>query len=268
MARRSFTKEAEGRIAIHHHLVLVTLAGGARRCEVDMECGHRYEGEDFPGAVSFVPAGCSRHVALRDVQSEWASISLRPDLLNKMTLGADGDRAIEIPAFTNLRDPLISSMLAAFAQLRQGRETIDPAYGDAMATALAQHLIARYGQTEGISRPADSKLPSWRLRRIADYVEAHLDTPIQVGDLAGIAGLSVGHFHRALQATIGRTPLGFITDRRIARARHLLAEGDIPVTELSLLVGFSSPSHFARLFRRATGISPSEYRKGIRPSDP
>ncbi|WP_298726079.1 AraC family transcriptional regulator [uncultured Ferrovibrio sp.] len=271
MARRPFAKEAGGRIAINHHLILVTLSGGARRCQVATECGHRYDGEDFAGAVSFIPAGCSRHVMLQNVQSEWASISLRPDLLDLSILNAEGDGVIEIPAFTNVRDPLIFGMLTSFAQLRQESDSIDASYADAMTLALARHLMTRYGQGRAfphgaLRNPASWKLPPWRLRRIADYVEAHLDKPIQVGDLAAIAGLSVGHFHRALQATISQTPLDFITSRRIARARQLLAEGDIAVTELSLLVGFSSPSHFARLFRRATGVSPSEYRKGLRPS--
>lgn len=252
MARRTFAKEAEGRIAIHHHLILVTLAGGARQCDVTTDCGHRYSGEDFPGAVSFVPAGCGRHVVLRDVQIEWASISLRPDLL------ADA----EIPTFTNLHDPLIASLLAEFARLRRLDEQLDPTYCDAMGVALAQHLMVRYGQ-KATAKRGDQKLPAWRLRRITDYVEAHIDAPIQVAELAAIASLSVGHFHRALQATIGQTPLGFITHRRIERARQLLAEAPIPVTELSLQVGFASPSHFSRLFRRATGVSPSEYRKGL-----
>jgi AraC family transcriptional regulator len=125
-------------------------------------------------------------------------------------------------------------------------------------------LARRYGKVSITTPQGDLRLPAWRIRRITDYVEAHLDESIQVADLARIVGLSTGHLHRALRATVGVTPLEFINQRRIERARQILATEGTTVTELSARVGFASPNHFARLFRRATGVSPSEYRRGVR----
>lgn len=262
-ARRSHTRDVEGQITLPHALLLVTLSGGARHLEVTAACGHRYAGDDFAGAVSFVPAGCGRRLSMRDVQAEWASISLRPDLLDHAVAGLG--QPFEVPTFTNVRDPLVSSLVAEFVRL-QAIDQLDPAYCEAMARALAQHLAYRYGKASPPMAQASLRLPAWRLRRITEYVEAHLDTSIEVADLAGLVGLSPGHFHRALRATLGMTPLELINRRRIERAQHLLATEGTPIVALALRVGFASTSHFSRIFRRVTGVSPSEYRSGARRS--
>lgn len=263
-ARRSYTKDVEGQMVLPHHLVLVTLSGGARRLEVTTDCGHRYAGDDFPGAVSFVPAGCGRRLKMRDVEAEWATISLRPDLFNEAARSRGEACTVEVPTFTNVRDPFVSGLVAELARLLAASDRLDAVYCNVMATALAQYLVHRYGKASVATQRAELRLPAWRLRRITNYVEVHLGGNIQVADLARTVELSVGHFHRALRATVGMTPLEFINHRRLELARHLLATAGMPVTELSALVGFSSPSHFARLFRRATGLSPSEYRHGMK----
>jgi AraC family transcriptional regulator len=262
--RRHFTKEVEGWIALPHDLVLVTLSGGARRLEVTADCGHRYAGDDFPGAVSFVPANCGRRLKMHEVQAEWATISLRPDLLREGLRGLGDDHAVDVPAFTNVRDPFVAGLVGEIARLFATHGRLDSAYCETMAAALAHYLARRYSNVSIGTQQTDLRLPPWRVRRIADYVEAHLGETIQVADLARTVELSVGHFHRALRATLGITPLEFINHRRIERARRLLATEGTSITELGMRVGFASPNHFARLFRRATGLSPSEYRSGAR----
>jgi AraC-like DNA-binding protein len=79
---------------------------------------------------------------------------------------------------------------------------------------------------------------------------------IRISDLAELVGLSCGHLHRAFRATTGKTPLAFINERRIEQAMAMLAQDHASVAEVSLRCGFLSPSHFARLFRRSTGVSP------------
>jgi AraC family transcriptional regulator len=262
--RRPFTKDVEGSIALPHDLVLVTLSGGARRLEVTADCGHRYVGHDFAGAVSFVPANCGRRLKMHDVQAEWATISLRPDLIRETLQALSEEHIVDVPTFTNVRDPFVASLVAEIARLFAANRRLDLAYCDTMASALAHYLAHRYGKVGVIARQTDLRLPAWRLRLITDYVETHLDEPMQVADLARTVDLSVGHFHRALRATVGATPLAFINHRRIERARQILATEGTPITELSARVGFASPTHFAHLFRRATGLSPSEYRSGVR----
>lgn len=259
-ARRPYTEIVEGTICIPQHLVLVTLNGRAERFEVNSACGHRYSGGDRPGAVSFVPANCERQLRFFNVQSEWASISFSPALVDNDTL--DG------ATFTNGDDPFMAGLVAEVARLHAADGALDPTYCDAMSWALAHYLARRYGRPSVGSDPRSWKLPPWRLRRIADYVEARidgdLDGEVRIADLAGLVGVSPGHLHRAFRMTTGKTPLEFINERRVQRAMQILKKESASIAEIALRIGFLSPSHFTRTFRRITGLNPSVYRGGRR----
>jgi AraC-like DNA-binding protein len=107
--------------------------------------------------------------------------------------------------------------------------------------------------------PVSGLAPSAR-RRVAGYVDAHLDESLPLETLARVAGLSRSHFAAAFRETNGTSPHRWVLERRIERAKALLADPALPVTEVALAAGFGSSSHFATAFREATGLRPSDYR--------
>ena len=260
-AHRAYTRIVEGIIRVPQHLVMVTLRGGASALEVSSSCGHRYSGADHPGTVSFVPAHCERQLALRDVEAEWASISLSPELFDAKAIeerGASGP--FEISAFTNRDDRFVSALLREMTRLDAIDGALDPTYCDTMSWALSRYLARRYGEARVQPGAVTWKLAPWRVRRVEAYVEAHLAEPIRVADLADLVGVSLGYFHRAFQLTLGKTPLEFITERRVQHAMQCLQRDDAPIAAIAIRVGFASPAHFSRLFRQYAGVSPSEFR--------
>ena len=258
-ARRSYTEAVEGTIRTPDHLVLVTLRGGARHLEVTTDGGHRYAGSDRAGAVSFVPADCERRLKLSGVCSEWGSIAWRPDPFDR----AEGDgQILHLAPFSNVDDPFVAGLVGEFERLLTLDGGLDPAYCETMSHALARYLTRRYGQCAAGRAHHSWKLPRWCIRRITDYIEAHIAGPIFVADLAELIDVSEGHLHRAFRATAGVTPLAYIHERRIQRAKALLSSERLSVGEVALRVGFVSPSHFTRTFRRVTGSNPSRWRPG------
>lgn len=255
-ARREPTPRVEGEIRLPQHLLLLTVRGGAEALDVRSDCGHRYRGRDSAGAVSFVPAGCGRRLSMIRVQAHWASLTLDPQLFDAATSSA-------LRAFTNRRDPLLQGLLSTLEQTFRRDHALDRDYLDALGVAAARHLAATARAASGDDlETRSSALPGWRVRRIADYVDAHLDRPIRIGDLAALVGLSEGHLHRAFRASLGLTPLAYVQQRRIERAMDELARHpETPLLDLALRVGFTSPGHFARTFRRIAGVSPSRYRR-------
>jgi AraC family transcriptional regulator len=264
-ARRPFTAAVEGTIRTPDHMVLVTLSGGAEHLEVTTDCGHTYAGPERAGAVSFVPAHCERKLSMTGVCSEWASVAIRPEL---MGCGDDDEPtskslSLDVAPFSNVDDPFLASLVAELARLHAADGRLDEAYCEAMSHALAQYLARRYGRRRATGDASHAwTLPRWRVRRIAEYVEAHLGENILVADLASLVGVSAGHLHRAFRHTVGVTPLDYINERRIQRAVEILAMERPSVVELALRVGFLSPSHFTRTFRRVTGVNPSRYLQG------
>jgi transcriptional regulator GlxA family with amidase domain len=104
-------------------------------------------------------------------------------------------------------------------------------------------------------------LPPQALRRVREYVETHVHRNIDLETLAGTAELSVYHFARAFKQSTGVTPHGYVLQKRIERAQDMLVRTDLPLSEIALDTGFADHSHFARQFRRLTGMSPSEVRR-------
>jgi AraC-like DNA-binding protein len=99
-----------------------------------------------------------------------------------------------------------------------------------------------------------------QLRRAKDLMDREWGRPIGVADVAAHAGYSPYHFVRAFKAAYGETPGQYLSRRRIERAAELLRTADLAVTEVCLLVGFSSLGTFSATFKRQTGMTPSAYR--------
>jgi AraC family transcriptional regulator len=236
------------------HVLFSTLEGGARRLWVTTDCGHRFDGPDTPNRLSLAPAERERRLALRHVRASWASLSLSAALVDDLA-----GRRVELDPFTNIQDDFAVSVLARMAADQREPDGIDPAFGEAVSVAMALHLLRRApGRTPP---PAPMRLNRPRLNRVVDHVETGFGGAIRVADLAAIAGLSTGQFHRAFKATTGLTPLDFITRVRIRRAIESLSAQGLSVTETAASVGYESPSRFARAFRRVTGMSPSALKR-------
>ena len=100
-----------------------------------------------------------------------------------------------------------------------------------------------------------------RLHRGKRYLDASLDQPLTLPEIARNACLSPFHFHRLFSATFGETPHVYVVRRRLEKAARLLSSTAMPVTEISLESGFQSLGSFSTLFRRRFGRSPREYRQ-------
>ncbi len=100
------------------------------------------------------------------------------------------------------------------------------------------------------------------LRRVQVFVEANLDRTIHLADLAGRAGLSVYHFARAFRTSAGLTPRAFVEERRIERARRLINDSHQSLASIALESGLGTQSRLTTTFKRRTGFTPAEYRRG------
>ena len=103
-----------------------------------------------------------------------------------------------------------------------------------------------------------------RLCRARDLLAANYQSIIPLEEAAREACLSSFHFHRLFTSTFGRTPHHFLTQLRIDRAKHLLARGEMSITEICYEVGYSSLGSFSLKFHSALGRTPSEYRRQAR----
>ncbi|ALG71789.1 AraC family transcriptional regulator [Azospirillum thiophilum] len=174
---------------------------------------------------------------------------------------ATGRRVAPHFGVTVFDDP---ALFAAIGSLHRGLEgrVSDPLRADTDALRAFTLLALRHGDLTG-RLPAAGREPA-AVRRAREYLDAHLDSPVELADLAGAIGLSRFHLLRVFRAAVGTTPHGYLTDRRVAHAKRLLA-GPLTLAEVALSCGFCDQAHFNRVFKGRVGVAPGQYRRGSNP---
>jgi len=150
------------------------------------------------------------------------------------------------------------------------REMVDAEIGhEAVIAALVEQIVIHVLRHYSTFRRSDSMelsrvgLVDRRIRRAIELMVAQLDQELSLKDLAAASYLSPFYFARLFKKLTGSTPHAYLAALRTATAQRLLAETDLPITEISVRVGYSSPSHFARGFRQATGMTPRAFRASL-----
>jgi AraC family transcriptional regulator len=102
-----------------------------------------------------------------------------------------------------------------------------------------------------------------QLNRVCQYIDTHLDQPLTVDRLAAVACLSPCHFSRTFKQVTGIRLHRYIMQRRVARAKILIAEDHETLAVIARMAGFADQSHLTAVFHQITGITPGMYRARI-----
>lgn len=123
---------------------------------------------------------------------------------------------------------------------------------------IITHWIIRsiFGETMDMRAVSND----YSVARAQHYMEQHYMENITVAKLAALGYVSTSCLNRRFKNEIGITPIEYLIEIRIKRAKTLLKRKNIPITEIALQCGFGSNSHFSSCFQNRTGVSPSEYR--------
>lgn len=158
-------------------------------------------------------------------------------------------------------DPLMERLVRALLPREQADDALRGFYTDVLHVALVKRLAELRNDTAlGLGGRRLTRLQSWRLRRVYDYVEHNLGAPLTLADLAGAAGLSRMHFAAQFRVATGMKPHVYVTHRRILRATAMLSQTSMPIVDIALCVGFKTQPHFTTVFRRFVGYTPQHWR--------
>ena len=104
-------------------------------------------------------------------------------------------------------------------------------------------------------------LAPWRVKRVAAYIEANMDSNFRAPDLAAIVRLSAGQFARAFKKSFGETPRVYVTRERMRRAQVMMVHSREPLSRIAVDCGMCDQAHFTRTFRKVVGINPGVWRR-------
>ena len=115
------------------------------------------------------------------------------------------------------------------------------------APKLAEHALLRHQKA---------------LLEADQYMREHLSEDLSLEKLAKLSNLQPSYFHKLFTAAFGVTPANRVLGYRISAAKEALVEGALPLVEIAAQCGFSSQTYFCYRFRKVTGQTPAQYRKG------
>ena len=217
---------------------------------------------DVAKKLTFVPAGHEYR--------EW----LEPRTPTDVTYFYFDPAEMQIDSDESIADTLLAPRLffedatiwSTAAKLRQAIDVPGVAnrlYVEALGVVLFHELVRLNRAKPRSEAPVRGGLAAWQQRIVTAYVEEHLCEPIPLTRLARLARLSTYHFCRAFKQSFGVPPHRYHTNRRIERAKVMLAERKHSVTEVGLTLGFSETSSFTAVFRKVTGQTPSRYHRNL-----
>jgi AraC family transcriptional regulator len=178
------------------------------------------------------------------------------------------DRSLFGRLTPELRRPLVVSSNEAVRRdlVELSREAAAPddvfdLFAEGWALQAMAHLSRLAGGHHANREISRGGLSVANQRRVQDYIHSNLPATVTLVELSRVAGLSRRHFVRAFRESVGDTPLGYVRTLRIEEAKRRLSQGNQSITEVALDCGFSHAQHFATAFRRATGLTPSAFRR-------
>jgi AraC family transcriptional regulator len=228
--------------------------------------GYEFERRLSPGEIAIIPAGVPSHWRWHNGRpQETLHIYLPPGFVRKTAEMCDLNHGrITLEPQLGVRDEQLSYLAMSLLYELKEENVVGRLYADSVASVIAIQLVRRYSCLKDVRITRGGMAPH-KLRRAIDQISDHLEQEqdISLAMVAEGVGMSYYHFSRSFKQSIGLSPINYITRERIERAKRLLAETELPISEIALRTGFSSQSHFTTSFRKLAGVTPSSFRRGV-----
>ena len=174
-----------------------------------------------------------------------------------------GEISLADPRFS--RDLVIERLAQSLLMAEEAGAALGDLYAESIAIAIVTRLLGL--QTNARMRPARREvaaLPKWRIKRVTEYIDAHLGGPVTLEELAEATGLTRMHFAAQFRTATGYRPHEYLLRKRIERACDLLGTSDAALVDIALSVGFQTQAHFTTVFKRFMGETPHRWRSAQR----
>lgn len=239
-------------------LVIATALNSFRFEAIDHGAG-TFSGVATPDDMFLVPPGVATRVILSD-PNELRIIAIPFPMLSRMSDCARADD-LECLCRGSFRNPWLRGLLDRLWDEAAQGNLHRRLYFDAALLMIARELFGRKNAT---SSQTSGGLAPWQLKRVREALEDRLGTDLSLADLATEVNLSEAHLSRAFKVSTGMPPWRWLANLRIERAKTLLGDPRLSLTDVAQIVGYAGQNTFGEAFKRATGITPGQYRREVR----
>jgi AraC family transcriptional regulator len=228
----------------------------------------RFEGEVLSSESAIIPAGSTWVCQAEESDSlDLLLLYLRP-LFVRSAVGELNFSHTEIGLTPQIgfKDKNICHVAMSLLHELNEANVVGRLYADSLAPGLAIQLVRRYSSLQDVHVGHGGMAPH-KLRKAVALIDHHLSDEeegrVALRTVARAVRMSYFHFSRAFKQSMGMTATNYIAERRIERAKKMLEETELPISEIALRSGFSSQSHFTTAFRRLAGATPKAFRAAL-----
>ncbi|MBD1996955.1 helix-turn-helix transcriptional regulator [Leptolyngbya sp. FACHB-541] len=232
----------------------------------------RFRQEHFVyGDISIYPAGCPQKQRWRK-DFEFLELNLDPTLFSQAVYESINPDRLEILPYRTAQDPLIQHIGLALRTSLESSIAVggggalleaNRLYVETMVNALVVHLLKHYTTQKAAIQSYAGGLSLFKLKVTIAHLQAHLDQNLSLSEIAAVVQMSPHYFASLFKQSTGQTPHQYVLSCRIERAKHLLAQRELAIADISQQVGFQNQSHFTSVFRKYVKVTPKAYRNSL-----
>lgn len=223
-------------------------AGGGR-------LNYRGISHETPRTSLFIVHPGEVHSNQTDTNCSFRSLYIEPDLIAQIASDIAGAKQT-LPFFSEtliFDEEIIDDYLLLHLAEETSATTLER---ESVILEMVTKLISRYARNS--CNPKKSGREHHTVKKVREYILAHFERNISLGELSGVANLSQYHLNRVFRKEVGMPPHAFQTQVRVANAKKLIRTG-LPLSEVAQATGFADQSHFHRHFKRLMKITPGKY---------
>jgi AraC family transcriptional regulator len=243
------------------HIIAIPLLKYETVQEVIFE-GKRYQTQHKPkelGSIAIIPADVP-FSAKWNQESSVTHCYLDPTFVAHAAYESINLEQVELNLALQKTDLLVCQIVLALQNVLETDATNSCFYADSMATALAAHCLRNYSTRKHVLQEYEDGLSKYKLKQAFEYMNTHLSENISLASVSEQLGISQFHFCRLFKQSTGMTPYAYLIRQRVERAKQLLKRKEGTMLDIAIECGFANSSHFAKHFRKYTGISPRHFR--------
>jgi len=173
-----------------------------------------------------------------------------------------GDISIKLPKLATIKDrEYVMELFSLFVSDQESVGTSDFCLSQILTLILCEIADAAEGGQNRMPEPLRAPYPSRLLERIQGAIQENYKKPVGSSDIARKLGLNRDYMERVFRKNYKKTIVESLNEKRILEARNLLrSEGRKNISEIAFSCGFNDPHYFRRIFKRVTGLSPTQFR--------
>ena len=243
---------------LEHHAIGLILDRG----KVERRLDNVYKLETaIKGSVTIIPANVE-HWSAWSIVGRFAMISVNPNAIATIAPDTINSDLIElVPTFAQSKpDRLIYGIGLAIKHYLETNPDDGGFYIEHLTSTILAHLLQHYCTRKIKFKNYLGGLATAKLEQAIEYINDNLETNIKLEDIAKELDISQYYFSHLFRESTGVSPYRYVIQQRIEKAKRLLTNNSMSISEISLACGFNSQSQMTMHFRRLTGTTPKQYR--------